>query len=258
MQKVHRKDRTSERRIYTFGAINALAERDIYIGQWHLRDRSRIVALASKVIRPGKQFNLVIDEEPLDNECHVWSCIIVLKYGCGHALKVRTDNWPQQLGDVAQAVSESSLHGVSRLESDHRGVADRCVTRQKRQLHSILPPTSFFHRIIGGGDVCGSASRVEQAMDFLRTDHSAVTGVEWYAQTLNDVLQTQFAVLWFVICMSDPSLKCAQFACPHVKWCTEMDVIDHVGPSYTTASKVTYPHYSCLVSSNTTTDFSER
>ncbi|GFU89016.1 hypothetical protein TNCV_2894641 [Trichonephila clavipes] len=77
----------------------------------------------------------------------------------------------------------------------HRGVADRCVTRQLRQFHSILPPTSFFHRTIGGGDVCGSASRVDQAMDILWTDHSAVNGVEWYAQTLNDALQTQCAVL---------------------------------------------------------------
>ncbi|GFU92775.1 uncharacterized protein TNCV_3683221 [Trichonephila clavipes] len=25
--------------------------------------------------RPGKQFNLVIDEESLDNVCHMWSCI---------------------------------------------------------------------------------------------------------------------------------------------------------------------------------------
>ncbi|GFU60626.1 uncharacterized protein TNCV_1730331 [Trichonephila clavipes] len=32
---------------------------------------------------PVKQFNLVIDEEPLDNACHVWSRIILLKYGCG-------------------------------------------------------------------------------------------------------------------------------------------------------------------------------
>ncbi|GFU63192.1 hypothetical protein TNCV_3466161 [Trichonephila clavipes] len=28
------------------------------------------------------------------------------------------------------AVQHSLSHGVSRLESDHRGVADRCVTRQ--------------------------------------------------------------------------------------------------------------------------------
>ncbi|GFW49224.1 uncharacterized protein TNCV_3057341 [Trichonephila clavipes] len=49
----------------------------------------------------GKQFNLVIDEEPLD---HVWSCIILLKYGCGQALKVRKDNWLQHLGDVVLAV----------------------------------------------------------------------------------------------------------------------------------------------------------
>ncbi|GFW41339.1 uncharacterized protein TNCV_1003321 [Trichonephila clavipes] len=54
--------------------------------------------------RPGKQFNLVIDEEPLDNACHVWSRIILLKYGCGQALKVRKDSWPQHLEDVALAV----------------------------------------------------------------------------------------------------------------------------------------------------------
>ncbi|GFW24191.1 uncharacterized protein TNCV_1847501 [Trichonephila clavipes] len=53
--------------------------------------------------RPGKQFNLVIDEEPFDNACHVWSHIILLKYGCGQALKVRKDNWLQYLGDVALA-----------------------------------------------------------------------------------------------------------------------------------------------------------
>ncbi|GFU10597.1 hypothetical protein TNCV_1772771 [Trichonephila clavipes] len=47
----------------------------------------------------------------------------------------------------------------------------------------------------GRGDVCGSASRVDQAMDVLRTDHFAVNGVEWCAQTLNDALQTQCAAL---------------------------------------------------------------
>ncbi|GFY34157.1 uncharacterized protein TNCV_2504601 [Trichonephila clavipes] len=54
--------------------------------------------------QPGKQFNLVIDEEPLDNACHVWSRIILLKYGCGQALNVRKDNWLQHLGDVPLAV----------------------------------------------------------------------------------------------------------------------------------------------------------
>ncbi|GFT19577.1 uncharacterized protein TNCV_2534561 [Trichonephila clavipes] len=49
---------------------------------------------------PGKQINLMIDEEPLDNACHVWSCIILLKYGCVQALKVRKDNWLQHLGYV--------------------------------------------------------------------------------------------------------------------------------------------------------------
>ncbi|GFT43270.1 uncharacterized protein TNCV_2521161 [Trichonephila clavipes] len=46
--------------------------------------------------RSGKQFNLVIDEEPFENACHVWSRIILLKYGCGQALKIRQDNWLQR------------------------------------------------------------------------------------------------------------------------------------------------------------------
>ncbi|GFW66490.1 uncharacterized protein TNCV_3310091 [Trichonephila clavipes] len=54
--------------------------------------------------RLGKQFKLMIDEKPLDNACHVWSRISLLKYGCGQALKVRKDNWLQHLGDVALAV----------------------------------------------------------------------------------------------------------------------------------------------------------
>ena len=73
-------------------------------------------------------------------------------------------------------------------------------------------------------------------MDVLRTDHSAVNGVEWYAQTLDDAVQTECAVLWFVMWLSDPSLPYAQYACHHVQWCTEVDAIEHVGPSYPLAS----------------------
>ncbi|GFX98635.1 hypothetical protein TNCV_1502131 [Trichonephila clavipes] len=73
-------------------------------------------------------------------------------------------------------------------------------------------------------------------MDVLRTDHSTVNGVEWYAQTLNDAFQTQCAMIWFLMGLSDPSLPCAQFFCPHVKWCTEVYAIDYVGPSYPPAS----------------------
>ncbi|GFW52968.1 uncharacterized protein TNCV_2899041 [Trichonephila clavipes] len=57
-----------------------------------------------KASRPGKQLDLVIDEEPLDNACDVWSRIILLKYGCGQALKLKKDSWLQHLGDVALAV----------------------------------------------------------------------------------------------------------------------------------------------------------
>ncbi|GFW95591.1 hypothetical protein TNCV_1722891 [Trichonephila clavipes] len=41
-------------------------------------------------------------------------------------------------------------------------------------------------------------------MDVLRTDYSAVNGVEWYAKTLNDALQTQCAVLRiYPVCPDD-------------------------------------------------------
>ncbi|GFW63931.1 hypothetical protein TNCV_706371 [Trichonephila clavipes] len=73
-------------------------------------------------------------------------------------------------------------------------------------------------------------------MDILRADHSTVNGVDWYAQTLNDALQTQCAVIWFVMSLSDPSLPCTQFVCTHLKWCTEVDAIDYVGSSYPYAS----------------------
>ncbi|GFX44709.1 hypothetical protein TNCV_2427931 [Trichonephila clavipes] len=36
--------------------------------------------------------------------------------------------------------------------------------------------------------------------------------------------------------LSNPSLPCAQFTCPHVMWCTQVDAIVHVGPSYPPAS----------------------
>ncbi|GFV72306.1 uncharacterized protein TNCV_637681 [Trichonephila clavipes] len=54
--------------------------------------------------QPEKQFNLVIDEEHLDNACHEWLQIILLKYGSGQSLMVRNDNWLQHLGDVALTV----------------------------------------------------------------------------------------------------------------------------------------------------------
>ncbi|GFW44205.1 uncharacterized protein TNCV_2777871 [Trichonephila clavipes] len=57
-----------------------------------------------RVSRSGKQFNLLINKEPLDNACYVWSRIILLKYGSGQALKVRKDTWLQHFGDVLLAV----------------------------------------------------------------------------------------------------------------------------------------------------------
>ncbi|GFV87883.1 hypothetical protein TNCV_781651 [Trichonephila clavipes] len=82
-----------------------------------------------------------------------------MKYGCCEALK------DQCGGGSYSAVKTTSFHSAAQI----------------------------FH--ISGGDVCGSASMVDQTMDVLLTYHSAVNGVEWYAQTLNDALQAQCAMV---------------------------------------------------------------
>ncbi|GFW20614.1 uncharacterized protein TNCV_1048371 [Trichonephila clavipes] len=65
--------------------------------------------------RPGKQFNLVIDEEPLDNACHVWLRIILLKYGCGQALNTRIrPSWcSRQMRD--SSVKTTSFHYAAHI-----------------------------------------------------------------------------------------------------------------------------------------------
>ncbi|GFX04633.1 uncharacterized protein TNCV_2773641 [Trichonephila clavipes] len=60
--------------------------------------------------RPGKQFNLMIDEEPLDNACHMRSRIILFKYGCGQAMKVRKDNWLVHLDVVLAVLSTGNAY----------------------------------------------------------------------------------------------------------------------------------------------------
>ncbi|GFX88503.1 hypothetical protein TNCV_2279711 [Trichonephila clavipes] len=47
--------------------------------------------------------------------------------------------------------------------------------------------------------ISGFQSRVNEAMDALRTFHFAVNGVEWYDWTPNDAYQTESVVLWFVM-----------------------------------------------------------
>ncbi|GFW23364.1 hypothetical protein TNCV_3804631 [Trichonephila clavipes] len=42
------------------------------------------------------------------------------------------------------------------------------------------------HRIIGGAKTCGFQSSLNDAMDALRTFHSAANGVEGYERTPND------------------------------------------------------------------------
>ncbi|GFX98217.1 hypothetical protein TNCV_4908601 [Trichonephila clavipes] len=72
---LHRKDRTSEGRIFTSGAINALAERDVYIRRRHLRDLSRIVVVASKTATAGS--DVVQSGRPIFDDFfqHLWPYI---------------------------------------------------------------------------------------------------------------------------------------------------------------------------------------
>ncbi|GFX93767.1 hypothetical protein TNCV_1589431 [Trichonephila clavipes] len=67
-------------------------------------------------------------------------------------------------------------------------------------------------------------------MDVLRTDHSAVNGVEWYAQTLNDALQMCCATVRDV---TERSVTAMRTICLSSR---EVDAMDYIGPSYPPAS----------------------
>ncbi|GFY25842.1 hypothetical protein TNCV_1915921 [Trichonephila clavipes] len=54
----------------------SVARVDAIVGDHHCSRPSSFHKLRKLICRPGKQFNLVINEEPLDNACHRWSCII--------------------------------------------------------------------------------------------------------------------------------------------------------------------------------------
>ncbi|GFU70223.1 hypothetical protein TNCV_5058151 [Trichonephila clavipes] len=69
-------------------------------------------------------------------------------------------------------------------------------------------------------------------MDVLRTDHSAVNGVEWYAQTRERCV-TDSMCRATVRDVTEAIHHCHDTIClSPVKWCTELNAIDHVGPSY--------------------------
>ncbi|GFV92884.1 hypothetical protein TNCV_1692771 [Trichonephila clavipes] len=85
---------------------SALIQRDFgyVLGVQQTKQLQHVAKVNLRASQTGKQFILVIDEEPLDKACHVWLRIILLKYDCGQTLKVRKDNWHQHLGDVELAV----------------------------------------------------------------------------------------------------------------------------------------------------------
>ncbi|GFT10351.1 hypothetical protein TNCV_3735801 [Trichonephila clavipes] len=74
---------------------------------------------------------------------------------------------------------------------------------------------STVYHTVGGTNACCFQSRVNEAMDALRTFHFAANGVELYEKTQNAAEQTESAVLLFVMWLSDPSLLCAQSVCHH-------------------------------------------
>ncbi|GFY22242.1 hypothetical protein TNCV_3298851 [Trichonephila clavipes] len=81
----------------------------------------------------------MIDEEPLEYACHVWSRTILLKYGCGQALKVRKDNRLKHLGDVA-------LSSVHMRELDRpRNSCKPSVPSSKARFDTYRPDLSFLY-----------------------------------------------------------------------------------------------------------------
>ena len=114
---------------------------------------------------------------------------------------------------------------------------------------------SGVHLTIGGANACGFGSRVNAAMAALRTFHSAANYVEWYAWAPIVAQQTEFVVIWSVMWQSDPSLP----NMPIITWSGATRWVQSV-PSVRRSllhPAITDPHHSCLVLSDTITDFTE-
>ncbi|GFW65874.1 hypothetical protein TNCV_587001 [Trichonephila clavipes] len=94
---------------------------------------------------------------------------------------------------------------------------------------------SAVHSTNGGANAWGFQSRVNDAMDVLRTFRSAPNGVERYERPMMRN-KTESVVLWFVMWLCDPSLSCPQSTCHQRQWCNEVGVIDPVGPPFPPAS----------------------
>ncbi|GFY36572.1 hypothetical protein TNCV_27771 [Trichonephila clavipes] len=109
---------------------------------------------------------------------------------------------------------------------------------------------SFVHRTISDANIHGFQSRVNAATDTLWTFYCAANDAEWYEWTPNDAKQTKSVVLLFVIWLRNPSVLCAQSACHH-GWVRSV----HCSLLHPAMKD---PHHSCLVSSNTLSDFSEK
>ncbi|GFU89488.1 hypothetical protein TNCV_3240181 [Trichonephila clavipes] len=84
-------------------------------------------------------------------------------------------------GGTDQAASPRAKIDLTRIRPSWfcRKMRDSSV--KTTSFHSAAK--SFFHRTIGGVDICGSTSRVDQAMDVCGQTTLSVNGVEWYADT---------------------------------------------------------------------------
>ncbi|GFS96456.1 hypothetical protein TNCV_17771 [Trichonephila clavipes] len=56
-------------------------------------------------------------------------------------------------------------------------------------------------RTIGGANTCSFQAKANEAIDALRTFHSAVNSIEWYKWTPKEAYQTESVVLWSVMCL---------------------------------------------------------
>ncbi|GFX62669.1 hypothetical protein TNCV_4868291 [Trichonephila clavipes] len=106
--------------------------------------------------------------------------------------------------------------------------------------------------------VVSSQTKTNEAIDALRTFHSSANRVEWYERTPNDAQQTESVVLYG---------SCRSYAIHHVLRTilqSSRAVVQRDGCDRPRLSVVSFcihfmtgPHHSCLISSNTLTNFSE-
>ncbi|GFW44471.1 hypothetical protein TNCV_1749001 [Trichonephila clavipes] len=156
----------------------------------------------------------------------------------GKEERIPTDPSPwrsQRLNDTV--VSVATIVGYNRCHAPRHRIKEAEVGFvSKHNVVSFPCP----NRTFGGASACGFQSRVNEVKDALWAFHSAENGVRMRHKRLN----------LFVI-------HHAHAHNPPVITCNQLGALCPLGPTFPPAFSDNQPHHSCLVSSNTLTDFSE-